>query len=379
MQTEQQARILIVDDDPTARQVAQAILSVDNYEFRQAAGGEAALAEIAEQEPDLVLLDVMMPGIDGFEVCKRIRARATRAYVPVMLLTALDSATDLAKGLNAGADDFISKPAPRIELRARVRSLLRIRRQHLELVEQRARVEGYYKQREELVRMVVHDLRSPVTAVQLIASTLLGPEHKLTPADRRDLETIREEARRVGRYLEEMLLMARQEEGRLTLSFESVDLRSVSNDTLEALRHVATARGVKLHEVFDPKPAMVSGDPALLRRVVDNLVTNAIKFSPPNTTVEVHIAPHKDRIVLDVLDEGSGVPEEARTRIFEQYEIVKMRTAGGPQTGLGLAFCRMVVEAHGGTVSCLGRKGPGSRFHVSLPALAATEQVAVSD
>lgn len=360
--------LLIVDDDATARQVAQAILSVDNYEFRQAAGGEAALAEIGALEPDLVLLDVMMPGIDGFEVCHRIRTRPTRAYVPVMLLTALDSATDLARGLNAGADDFISKPAPRIELRARVRSLLRIRRQHLELVEQRARTEVWSRQREDLVRMVVHDLRSPVTSIQLATSGLLSPEHRFGPEVRRDLETIREEARRVGRYLEEMLLLARQEEGKLSLSFEQVDLKVLAKDTLASLRHVAGARGVKFKEAMPSAPAILDGDPALLRRVVDNLVTNAIKFSPPGGTVEVQISTHRDRVALEVLDEGPGVPEESRDRIFEKYEIVKVREAGGPQTGLGLAFCRMVVEAHGGTVSCHGRKqGPGSRFHVSLP------------
>jgi signal transduction histidine kinase len=359
--------LLIVDDDPTARQVAQAILTADNYEFRHANGGEAALAEIARHEPDLVLLDVMMPGIDGFEVCHRIRTRPTRAYVPVMLLTALDSATDLARGLNAGADDFISKPAPRIELRARVRSLLRIRRQHMELVEQGARLEAWGKQREDLVRMVVHDLRSPVTAIQLGASALLGPEHKFGTLVRRDLEMIREEARRVGRYLEEMLLLARQEEGKLSLSFERVDLTSVTQETLEALRHVAEARGVRLKAVLPASPAVLQGDPALLRRVIDNLVTNAIKFSPASGTVEVHIGHQKDKVVLEVLDEGPGVPAEARSRIFEKYEIVKMREVGGPQTGLGLAFCRMVVEAHAGTVSCLARKGPGCRFHVSLP------------
>jgi signal transduction histidine kinase len=368
------ANVLIVDDDPTARQVAHAILSVDDYEFRHASGGEAALAEVAREEPDLVLLDVMMPGIDGFEVCRRIRELSTRAYLPVMLLTALDSSEDLARGLNAGADDFISKPAQRVELRARVRSLLRIRRQHVELVEQRARVEAYYKQREDLVRMVVHDLRSPVTAIQLIASSLLGPEHHPSARERRDLETIREEARRMGRYLEEMLLMARQEEGRLTLSFGTVDLKKIATETAAALRHVADARAVRIKRIWGPDPALVTGDPALLRRVVDNLITNAIKFSPTRTTIEVAIGAIDEQVILEVLDEGPGVPEEARDRIFEKYEIVKMRAAGGPQTGLGLPFCRMVVEAHGGSIACLPRQGPGSRFRVGLPGAAPAEE-----
>ncbi len=364
--------LLIVDDDPTARQVAQAILSTDVYAFRHASGGQQALEEIVEHEPDLVLLDVMMPGLDGFEVCKRIRKLKTRAYLPVVMVTALDSPQDLARGLNAGADDFISKPVPRVELRARVRSLLRIRRQQLELVDQAQRIEAVNKQREDLVRMVVHDLRSPVTAIQLASSELLAQENKFTDGQRRDLKLIRQEARRVGRYLEEMLLLARQEEGKLSLSFEPVDLTKVARDTLRALQPVAAARRVELMESWTTQPILVAGDAALLRRVVDNLVTNAIKFSPAGTRVEVGIRTEQDSVILEVIDEGPGVPDEARARIFEKYEIVKMRAAGGPQTGLGLPFCRMVVEAHGGSISCLPAVPRGSRFHVRLPAPAPT-------
>jgi signal transduction histidine kinase len=117
------------------------------------------------------------------------------------------------------------------------------------------------------------------------------------------------------------------------------------------------------------------GDAALLRRVVDNLLTNAIKFSPRNTMVEVHVGVDGSDVTLDVVDEGLGVPEEMRGRIFEKYEIVKVRAAGGPQTGLGLPFCRTVVEAHGGYISCLPREGRGSRFHVKFPAAKATPDV----
>jgi len=359
--------ILIVDDDPTARQVAQAILSPENYSFRQATGGEVALKMIEEQEPDLVLLDVMMPGIDGFEVCRRIRKLSPRAYLPVMLLTALDSATDLAKGLGAGADDFISKPVPRVELRARVRSMLRIRRQNLELVEQRARLEAYYQQREDVVRMLVHDLRSPVTAIQLLASTLLSQRIAFSDVQKKDVETIREEARRVGRYLEEMLIMARQEEGKLSLSLQKVILQKIAKEAIKSISPVAKARGVRIVDQFDDEPIELMADAALMRRVVDNLLTNAIKFSPAETSIEVVVTRKGEHRILEVLDEGSGVPEEARSRIFEKYEIVKMREAGGLQTGLGLPFCRMVVEAHGGMISCLARKTRGSRFRVELP------------
>ena len=361
--------LLIVDDDPTARQVAQAILSAENYQFRHASGGEEALDEVNASEPDLVLLDVMMPGIDGFEVCRRIRKLKTRAYLPIMMLTALDSSQDLARGLNAGANDFISKPVPRVELRARVRSLLRIRRQHLELVEQAAQLETLSKQREDLVRMLVHDLRSPVTAIQLAASAILAKEKRFDPETRADLHIIKAESRRVGNSLEEMLLLARQEEGRLSLSFDRVALEQIAHESVKSLAPVAKARSVKLREVWDTDvPMNVLGDAALLRRVADNLVTNAIKFSPGGATVVVHVGVEGPKVILEVLDEGPGVPEEARARIFEKYEIVKMRAAGGPQTGLGLPFCRMVVDKHGGAITCLPREPKGSRFHVSLPA-----------
>ena len=368
MNAESPPVLLIVDDDPTARQVAQAILSPEEYAFRHAAGGETALSMIAEDEPDLVLLDVMMPGIDGFEVCRRIRARTTRGYLPIMMITALDSAKDLARGLNAGADDFISKPVPRVELRARVRSMLRIRRQHLELVEQARVLEELNNQREDLVRMVVHDLRSPVTAVQLAASALLAKEQS-TPKQREDdLRLIKEEARRVGNYLEEMLLLARQEEGRLSLSFARVDLADVANETVSAATPVARARGLTIEATASEGAHEVLGDPALLRRVIDNLLTNAIKFSPADSRVQVRVGSKNKSVTLDVLDEGPGVPEHMRGRIFQKFEIVKMRAAGGPQTGLGLPFCRTVVEEHGGTITCQPRQGRGSCFHVTFPA-----------
>ena len=370
MNSESPPVLLIVDDDPTARQVAQAILSPEKYAFRHASGGEAALAIIAEQEPDLVLLDIMMPGIDGFEVCRRIRRLTTRAYLPIMMITALDSAKDLARGLNAGADDFISKPVPRVELRARVRSMLRIRRQHVQLVEQATLLEELNNQREDLVRMVVHDLRSPVTAIQLAASALLAKEQKTEEERQNDLRLIKEEARRVGNYLEEMLLLARQEEGRLSLSFARVNLMDVVRETVNALTPVARARGVVVKgNAHGGTDTAVLGDPALLRRVIDNLLTNAIKFSPSNTEVEVRVGSEDGNVMLDVVDEGPGVPEEMRGRIFQKFEIVKMRAAGGPQTGLGLPFCRTVVEAHGGMISCLPREGRGSRFHVTFPAV----------
>jgi signal transduction histidine kinase len=367
--------LLLVDDDPTARQVAQAILAQDTYAFRHASGGEAALALIVEKEPDLVLLDVMMPGIDGFEVCRRIRKMPTRAYLPIMMITALDSPKDLARGLDAGADDFISKPVPRVELRARVRSMLRIRHQHLELVQQARMLRELNNQREDLVRMVVHDLRSPVTAIQLAASALIANDKATRAEQEADLRLIKEEARRVGNYLEEMLLLARQEEGRLSLSFERVDLGAVARETIHALRPVAKARGITIKSAAEGDTGVVLGDAALLRRVVDNLLTNAIKFSPRNTMVEVHVGVDGSDVTLDVVDEGLGVPEEMRGRIFEKYEIVKVRAAGGPQTGLGLPFCRTVVEAHGGYISCLPREGRGSRFHVKFPAAKATPDV----
>jgi signal transduction histidine kinase len=283
------------------------------------------------------------------------------------MLTALDNPNEVAKGLDAGADDFITKPARRLELRARVRSMLRIRQQHMAIVQQANQLEELNNQREDLVRMVVHDLRSPVTAVQLAASALLANEAVARADTDGDLTLIKEEARRVGNYLEEILLLARKEEGRLSLSFSRVDLSELTRETIHALMPVAKARKQRI--VLEPAPqgaAVILGDAALLRRVVDNLLTNGIKFSPPESLIEVRVSVQGGQVALDVLDEGPGVPEHMRKRIFEKYEIVKVRAAGGPQTGLGLAFSRTVVEAHGGYISCLPREGKGSQFHVTF-------------
>jgi signal transduction histidine kinase len=165
-----------------------------------------------------------------------------------------------------------------------------------------------------------------------------------------------------------MLLLARQEEGRLTLSFARVDLYAMAKETIHAVKPVAKARGLRIQLANEPEtPIIVLGDRALLRRLIDNMLTNAIKFSPSKTEINVELGVNGTDATLDVDDEGPGVPEEMRKRIFEKFEIVKMRAAGGPQTGLGLAFCRTVVEAHGGYITCLPRSGRGARFRVTLP------------
>jgi two-component system sensor histidine kinase/response regulator len=356
-------RILVVDDEPSAQATIEALLFREEYDLIFLASGQEALARMGEVNPDVVLLDVMMPGMDGLEVCRRLKADERWRHVPVIMVTALDSKQDLARGLGAGADDFLHKPVNGIELRARVRSMLRIKTQFDEL-------QATLRLREDLADMIVHDLRNPLTVISLRSSLL---RKKLDdPNDLKSVDDIRAQARRLDTLLNDLLAQAKMREGKLLLSRSAVDVNQLVRETAEAQGAVARSGRIELTTDLPSETRFVSLDANLFRRVLDNLLSNALKFSPPGSAVALRVdyppggAAAQPFVRIQVLDEGPGIPEEHRQRIFERYEIVRLKRKNVPQVGLGLAFCKMAVEAHGGQISVTDNEPKGSIFTVLL-------------
>jgi two-component system sensor histidine kinase/response regulator len=358
-----ESTILIVDDEPSARDTLEAILFREGYNLAFASDGPEALDRAAELRSDLILLDVMMPGMDGFEVCRRLKADERSRHVPVIMVTALDSKQDLARGLDAGADDFLHKPVNGTELRARVRSMLRIKTQFDEL-------QATLRLREDLANMIVHDLRSPLTVISLRSSLL---RRKLDdPNDLRSVDDIRAQARRLDTLLNDLLAQAKMREGKLLLSRSAVDVNQLVQETVEAQAAVAQSGRIMLTADLPSETQFVSLDANLFSRVLDNLLSNALKFSPPESAVTLRVdyppggAAAQPSVRIQVIDEGPGIPKEHRHRIFERYEIVRLKKDNVPQVGLGLAFCKMAVEAHGGQISVTDNEPRGSIFTVHL-------------
>jgi two-component system, sensor histidine kinase and response regulator len=358
------AQVLVVDDDPGARDTFEALLSTEPAALRFAAGGAEALDRVAEFPPDLILLDVMMPGMDGFEVCRRLKADPRWAPIPVILITALESRRDMETGFEAGADEFLVKPVRGGELRVRVRSMLRIKRLYDRLLET-------LRLREELAHMIVHDMKSPVSVIMGMSEFLsLKMAGELSEEGARGLEKIREQGTRLNDYLTDMLMLAKMEAGAPILHRAPVDVNELLRAAARHGRSMAPGRGVDVEVDLPPSSRTLSLDRNLIHRVFDNLIGNALKFSPDTGRVTIEArypeGPGTPDLRVRILDEGPGIPEAHRERIFEKYEVADMKRRGIPQYGLGLVFCKMVVNAHGGRIHAEANHPKGAIFVVSL-------------
>lgn len=355
-----ESSILIVDDEPDNFDVIETLLSNQDYSLYYAANGQEALTSLETYNPGLILLDVMMPGIDGIEVCRQIKSLAKWKVVPIIMITALSEKSDLARCLNAGADDFISKPVNGIELRARISSMLRIKQQYDEL-------ESLLKLREDMVKMVVHDLRNPLGSVLFGLELLRSREY--SPEKQKDkLNRIYHSAQALQVLIDDVLKISLLESGKVRLNLQEMDLAVLVTSAVSNFEEIAANRNQILITLYSEEPrSIIAIDEAMMHRVLDNLLSNAIKFSPVDSQIIIHLnAPIFGPITLEVLDRGPGVPESLKEKIFEKYEIGNI-LPDISQIGLGLAFCKLVVEAHGGNIQVSNNKPHGSVFKITLP------------
>jgi two-component system sensor histidine kinase/response regulator len=365
--------ILVVDDDPRNRKLLEEYLIGAGYEVRIAIDGRTALAAATARPPDLVLLDVMMPDLSGLEVCRQLKNDPRTRLCQVVLVTALDGAPHRVEGLDTGADDYIAKPVRREEFMAKVRSMLRARKLLAELDEARstlaarnAKLEELEELKETLTQTLVHDLKNPLAAV---LGNLELMERK---ADEPVLHLVRRSkaaAWRMHQMILNLLDIGQLEEGKLVLHPESVEAGALARKACNEMEGGAAQRGVRLEVASDSDQAVLRGDVTVLRRVMDNLLANAIEHSPKDGVVKVAVTPCDEGIEIAVSDQGPGVPPEFRERIFEKFQRLESRkSVPGANRGLGLTFCRLAVEAHGGTIWVDDAPGGGALFRALLPA-----------
>ena len=344
------ATMLVVDDEALNRKIVEGYLRADGYVVESAPDGPTALAMAQKNVPDVVLLDVMMPGLTGYQVCEALKADPLTRLSQVMLVTALDSTPDKVEGLDTGADDYVTKPVRREEFLAKVRALLRARGLLLEL--EAARVALAERNEElQLKRMLaqtlVHDLKNPLAAV-------LGNLDLLSMRCAEDLNYLIQRSRLGGTRMQKMILnlldVEGLEDGKLVPQIEPVDATAVARAAVEESEPLAAQGEVTLQLEALPE-AWIQADAALFRRVMDNLLSNAVAYTPAGGTVRVVVSAREEGVEISVSDSGPGIPEEYRERVFEKYAQVGAQEAGvSANRGLGLTFCRMVVEAHRGTI-----------------------------
>ncbi|HVF10639.1 MAG TPA: response regulator [Abditibacteriaceae bacterium] len=377
-------RILVVDDLPANVRLLAGILKVAGYEVVTATSGPEALGQVESAAPDVVLLDVMMPDMDGFEVCRRIKAQPATALLPVVMVTALQEIADRVTAIEAGADDFLTKPVDDVEVVARVRSLVRIKRQRDSLENAYQDLRRAESMRDSLTAMLVHDLRTPLTAILASLEMLRGGQvGTLDELQREIVEIGTRSSHRLLALVNDLLDVNKMESGKMTLKPTPVAPADLIDAALEQTAFLTGDSSVAITRTLPPDLPMLQADEDLLRRVLINLLGNAIKFTRgPGAIVitisvvapgdEAHQLAHGvcggEALLLSVRDNGIGIPVEDQTRIFEKFGQVESREAGRKMsTGLGLTFCKLAVEAHGGRIWVESVPGQGSTFLFTVP------------
>lgn len=359
------ATILIVDDEQSARDVLRGFLATEPYNLLFASHAAEMFSVLEAVAPDVILLDVMLPDVDGFDVCSQVKADPRWKHIPIILVTALEGEKNFEKGYEAGADDFLHKPINDYELRVRVRSMLRIKRQYDQL-------QNSLRMREDLSNMMVHDMRTPLTSI-IGYSTLLKMRQQLSTEDKRNVDLIAHQARRLDSFLNDMLMVAKQEQtGEMMVDLHPISTRVLAKAIESTHYFTAESRRITLDIIQKSPEAEILADGNLLQRVIDNLLSNALKFSPAGgvvtVTLDTFTPPSADRphLRLTVADNGPGIPPDAKARIFDKFEVIAMRQRRVPQIGLGLVFCRLAVEAHNGRIWVENNHPTGSIFTVEL-------------
>lgn len=352
------SKIMIVDDELSMRTYVQMMLEPQGYELLLLESGLELIDELSKPNiPDLIILDVIMPMMNGFEACKKIKANPRWQHIPVILVTVLETKEAILKGMEAGADDFIQKPINFNELQARVRSMLRIKNQYDEL-------QKILHLREELSNMVVHDMSSPITLIQLHTALL---EQQLTdPQQREHLEMIQLAAERLDSFTNDMLMMAKFEHSKLKINPTDVDIKEMVLNVEKHFSIMAKSKHIELKLELPEQPLKFFVDQHLFSRVIANLLTNALQYSPAHSKVILRLQAWNKHLKLQVIDEGVGIPQADQERIFNKFEVVELKKKGIKQIGLGLTFCKMVVDAHAGKIYVQANQPAGSIFTVEI-------------
>lgn len=348
--------ILIADDAPENIALLSEVLS-DDYKIRTAMNGERVLTLCdGDKLPDLILLDIMMPGMSGFDVCGYLKKQARTKDIPVIFITGRTDVTDETHGLDIGAVDYITKPFSPAIVRARVRTHLAIFNQKKEIETAYSKLKDLESLRDNLTHMIVHDMRGPLQIIKgyvellscSISSNDIFPKY---------LSKLEISCNGLIEMIGSLLDVSRFESGEMPVQMEHCDIIPLIKKVKDTYQ-VACSGTQKIEIISEADTLAMNCDQNIIERVIGNLVTNAIRFSPQDGTIIIRLDKEPDSIKLSVIDNGKGIPPEHRQKVFEKFgqaELSKENTKHS--TGLGLTFCKLAVEAHGGTIGISGEPG----------------------
>ncbi|MEI6139125.1 MAG: hybrid sensor histidine kinase/response regulator [Mariniphaga sp.] len=359
--------ILIVDDIPANLKVLGDMLKGDGYKVRPVPNGALALLAAEKEKPDLILLDIMMPDMDGYEVCLRLKENKNLSGIPVIFISALNDTNDIVKALTSGGVDYITKPFKAEEVKARVSTQLKIHSQSKELVELNATKDKFFS-------IIAHDLRGPLGSFMVLTEMLADESLHYTPAEIKDfMQDLSLTSRNIFNLLENLLEWSRMQRGQTAFIPQILDLPYVVVDCVKLVSEPATKKAIDIH-VDIPNGAKVFADNNMLQCIIRNLVSNAIKFTKRGGSITLTTKPAANGLIeIAVKDTGIGISPTMVENLF-RHDINSSRkgTENEPSTGLGLLLCKEFVEKHGGKIwvesDSEGKSGEtGTIFYFTMP------------
>lgn len=369
--------ILVADDIPANVELLLDQLNSLGYDTITAVDGPSAVITAFEQQPDLCILDVSMPagdlGVDdrstGFEVCRRIKRDPRTSRIPVIFVTALNDTSDRVRGIEAGGDDFLTKPHNRLVLGARVRSLLKLKAATDALEDSLRKLRELEKVRDDLMKMIVHDLKTPLTSVLATLEMLSdGDFGQVSTPQKAAIGDAESKSEDLLALIDDILEVARIEEANITLTLAPMAPGALLAELVHEWGHRFQQEQTTVSvSVADDAP-IFAGDKGLIKRVFSNLIQNAVTHSSHAVHLDLSARRAGHGVLFTVSDNGPGIPPEYHEIIFRKFGQVEVpRTPRTRSSGLGLTFCKLVVERHHGRIWVNSTEGKGSSFYIELP------------
>lgn len=356
--------ILVVDDQERNVQLVGTLLQLFNYEIVPATSGEQALKRIAARLPDLILLDVLMPGMSGLEACRQIKATPGCEDIPIIFLSAADDKNLVVEGLESGGVDYVAKPFNKAELLSRVNT-------HIALKETRDQLKLLAADKDELLGMLAHDLKNHLSGMQLSAQLLRDRATAVLDDKSRQLvENMADSTTKLLSFVKELLANSSVEHALMTQP-QRINLVDHATMAVRRYREAAAQKQILINLHEPGREVEASADPEGLGRILDNLISNAVKFSPPGERVTVTVEANDDEgtTFVEIRDGGPGIPQADREKLFRRYARLTARpTAGEPSTGLGLSIAKRLAEMMKGDLVCEPPGAGGAVFRLRLPA-----------
>lgn len=357
--------VLIVDDVPTNVMLVQAILKKEGYTLLTTDSGAKALRIAQDKHPNLILLDIMMPEMDGYEVLQHLKSNPDTNNIPVIIMSALSDMQSIVKGYQLGATEYVTKPFQREELVKRVAhryELFSIKRIKQEL-------ESTIESRDTLYSVIAHDLRSPLGSLKMMNNAILMmvDQETISPEVFEMLQMMNKTSEEIFQLLDNLLKWAKNRLNKQSIFKQPTDINSIINSTVEMYIPVAGQKSITISTLDMDKELMGDVDIDMLKTIIRNLVSNAIKFTFEGGTVIISTTTEKDEVIISVKDSGKGIKKEDQIKLLKaDTHFTSYGTKNEKGSGLGLMLCKDFVEAHGGKLWFESEEGKGTTFNFTL-------------